>query len=362
MSWPSWMPLRPQLRELSAYGAPQINVPVRLNTNENPYSLSERMQKALDSKLRESLATLNRYPDRDAIELRSELAKLITESTGLNLNLSQVWAANGSNEIIQSIALAFEGDAMGFEPSYSMHPLISRSVGKRWISIQRNKDFEIDLPSAKDAIAATDAKLIFLTTPNNPTGNCVATSTIVELARAALDVGALLIVDEAYGEFSNEQSAVHLLSDHPNVIVSRTMSKAFAFAGARLGYLIANPKIVEAMQLVRLPYHLSTLTQAAALAALSLRNELAKDVIDLRNSREALADELIELGLKVYPSQANFLLFTGFELSEKKLWENLVEQGVLIRDVGIPAHLRVTVGTRAENRAFVTALAKVIRG
>jgi histidinol-phosphate aminotransferase len=362
MNWPNWLPLRDELRELSAYGAPQIDVPIRLNTNENPYSLSDSLKKKIEAGLSKSLANLNRYPDRDATELRSALAQMVTEVSGVSINPSQIWAANGSNEIIQTVCLAFKGDALGFEPSYSMHPLITKIAGKKWISIRRGKDFGIDIEAAKREILASQAKLIFVTTPNNPTGNTLEVSDIAQLAEAASDVGALLLVDEAYGEFANVSSAITLLERYPNILISRTMSKAFAFAGARLGYLIADPKIIQAIELVRLPYHLSTLTQAAALSALQYRGELAKDVVGLSESRDLLTRELSALGLKVYPSQANFFLFTGFKMDEGELWKALVDHGILIRDVGIPGHLRVTIGTRSENRAFLEALEKVIRG
>lgn len=361
-NWPDWLPIRDELRELSAYGAPQLEVPVRLNTNENPYQLSEPLQEGLEEAIASTLRSLNRYPDRDAIELRSELARSITESTGVTLDHSWVWAANGSNEIIQSIYLAVAGDALGFEPSYSMHPLIARTVGKTWHSISRDANFQVDLARAADGIESSGARLVFLTTPNNPTGGATGIVEIRKLAELTAQHGALLIVDEAYAEFSSEASAVTLIESFPNLLVSRTMSKAFAFAGARLGYLIANPKVIDAMHLVRLPYHLSALTQSAALAALRMRSELGRDVIGLRESRDLLAAELRNLGLSVWPSQANFLLFGGFKMPAADLWQALVARGVLIRDVGIAGHLRVTVGTRAENRAFLDALSELVRG
>lgn len=355
-NWPAWLPLRSELRELSPYGAPQLEVPVRLNTNENPYNLSDELQQALLAEISSCLKHLNRYPDRDAIALRQALANSINASLGTDVNLSSIWAANGSNEIIQTILLAFDGGALGFEPSYSMHPLISKVVGKKWISIPRDENFEIGDPQIERAISEIDAKIVFITTPNNPTGTPTSLELISKIASALTRRQGLVVVDEAYGEFSKNPSAITLIKSHPNVIVSRTMSKAFAFAGARLGYLIADPKIIEALQLVRLPYHLSSLTQAAALAAISKQVSLSKDVERLREAREEVANEIRSLGLKSYPSEANFLLFSGFVDSSKKLWEELLSRGVLVRDVGIPGHLRVTIGTRAENRAFLDAL------
>lgn len=360
--WPDWLPIRDELRDLSPYGAPQLELPIRLNTNENPYQVGERLQSALQAAIGKTLRHLNRYPDRDALELRAALARSVSESTGAALDANWIWAANGSNEIIQSIDLAFAGDALGFEPSYSMHPIIARTVGKKWHAIARTTDFEIDIDVAERAIETTGARLVFLTTPNNPTGNVIPLAKIEALAKFTLERRALLVVDEAYAEFATERSAVNLIRNFPNVIVIRTMSKAFAFAGARLGYLIADPKVVAAMLLVRLPYHLSALTQAAALAAIELRAELARDIESIRSARVDLVKELTQLGLKVYPSEANFLLFTGFAGTAHDLWQKLTTYGVLIRDVGIKDHLRVTVGTRAENRAFIDAMTELVRG
>ena len=361
-NWPSWLPIRDELHELSPYGAPQIASANRLNTNENPYALSESLQAAILSELSNEIRSLNRYPDRDALELRSRLAVLISEETREPVLLENIWAANGSNEIIQTIALAFAGNALGFEPSYSMHPLICKGVGKSWISIKRDAELNVDIAGAVADISMHKPGLVFLTTPNNPSGGITKLADIAQIAQAARDQGALLIVDEAYAEFAEEPSAVTLLKEFPNILISRTMSKAFAFAGARLGYLVAHSSVIEALQLVRLPYHLSSLTQAAARAALAKRHELVKDLRDISESRDQLAKDLSELGLKVYPSQANFLLFSGFSGSAAEIWERLVAKGVLIRDVGIPGHLRVTIGTRGENRAFLDAISEVIRG
>ena len=358
-NWPSWLPLRGDLRELSPYGAPQIDVPVRLNTNENPYNLSDELQSALLDEISRCLKVLNRYPDRDAIALREALASSINASHGTDAGSASIWAANGSNEIIQTILLAFEGGALGFEPSYSMHPLISKVVGKNWISIPRDKNFEIGDSQIEKAISATESKIIFITTPNNPTGTSTSLELISKVASAIASRQGLVVVDEAYGEFSKNPSAITLIKRHPNVLVSKTMSKAFAFAGARLGYLIADPKVIEALQLVRLPYHLSALTQAAALAAISKQSSLSKDVERLREAREEVAKEINSMGLQSYPSEANFLLFSGFIDSSVKLWEELLNRGVLVRDVGIAGHLRVTIGTRAENRAFLDALREI---
>jgi len=361
-NWPNWLPIRKDLATLTPYGAPQVDAKVRLNTNENPYSLSNELQESLTDAIKRELADLNRYPDRDATKLRTDLADSLNDETGLTLDSSWIWAANGSNEIIQSILLAFEGAALGFEPSYSMHPLITKVVGKKWLSIARTANYEVTKNEIELAIRADEAKIVFLTTPNNPTGNLTDISLIEMLAKGLMSRGALLVVDEAYAEFSSQASAITILHKYPNLLVSRTMSKAFAFAGARLGYLVADPKVIQAIELVRLPYHLSSLTQAAARAALANRGALQIDVKRLSESRDQLAKALSDMGLTVYASDANFILFGGFNQSAEKLWRDLLDKGVLIRDVGLAGKLRVTIGTEEENRAFLVALKQSVRG
>ncbi|MBU3692140.1 MAG: histidinol-phosphate transaminase [Candidatus Nanopelagicaceae bacterium] len=359
-NWPEWLSLNENIRELKPYGAPQIPAQVRLNTNENPYPLDESLQSKIVTEISERVSDLNRYPDRDAVALRTALAEYINGISRTNFSYEHIWAANGSNEILQSIALAFAGDAMGFEPSYSMHPLITKSVGKKWISIARGPEFTFQVDVATEAIKTNRPGIVFVTTPNNPTGGSISLGDVAELAKVTLSVGAILVVDEAYAEFSKENSAVTLIKDYPNLIVSRTMSKAFAFAGARLGYMISNSTLVEAMLLVRLPYHLSELTQAAALAALKNRSALQQQVEQLKQSRDLLIQELIKLGLHVISSDANFVMFSGFKVSAQELWQKLVDRDVLIRDVGIPGYLRVTIGTEAENKAFLAALQQAL--
>lgn len=358
--WPKWLKLNESLKELRPYGAPQISLANRLNTNENPYQLSASLQESINSAIANEVKNLNRYPDRDAIKLRSALSDEIKRQSGLSFRVESIWAANGSNEILQSIALAFSGDAMGFEPSYSMHPLINRSVGKKWISIPRQADFSIDIQASLKAIRELTPGLVYLTTPNNPSGNATDINQIESLAKTCQEIGAIFVVDEAYAEFSNTESALLLLNKFPNLIISRTMSKAFAFAGVRVGYMIADPILIEAMLLIRLPYHLSSLTQAAALAALSHSRELSHQISKIIDSREVLARELKSLGLTVINSEANFLLFSGFKESSGELFTKLVDKGVLIRDVSIPGYLRVTVGTEDENRAFLQALTSIL--
>ncbi len=361
MSWPSWLPLRETLRPLSAYGAPQVPAQASLNTNENPYSPSPTLQKAITDAVATVAADLNRYPDRDATVLRTKLATYINERSGTDFTLDNIWAANGSNEIIQSIFLAFaQGPVLGFTPSYSMHPLIAKTTGAQWIDGKRNPDFSLNTLDAVAEIIKNKPTLTFITTPNNPTGGAVTLEAIQQLADAAQTVGGLLVVDEAYAEFSQELSAVTLISKNPHVIVIRTMSKAFAFAGARVGYLVSDVAVKDAMMIVRLPYHLSALTQAAAQVAIDHRAELLGGVSTLIAARAELIDALHQMGLHTVPSSANFILFTGFKQDAPQLWSALLEKGVLIRDVGLSGYLRVTIGNEAENQLFISALKELI--
>ncbi len=361
MSWPSWLPLREALRPMSPYGAPQVPAQASLNTNENPYSPSPALQKAITDAVAKVAADLNRYPDRDATALRTKLAGYINELSGTHMSADNIWAANGSNEIIQSIFLAFaQGLVLGFTPSYSMHPLIAKVTGAQWIDGKRNADFSLNTNDAVAEIQKHKPTLTFITTPNNPTGGAVTIAEIQKLADVCKSVGGLLVVDEAYAEFSQEKSAVTLIANNPHVIVIRTMSKAFAFAGARVGYLVSDVAVKDAMMLVRLPYHLSALTQAAAQVAIDHRAELLGGVAMLIAARESVVRGLREMGLTTIDSSANFVLFTGFKQDAPQLWAALLEKGVLIRDVGLSGYLRVTIGNEAENNLFLSALKELI--
>jgi len=358
------LPVRDELRGKSPYGAPQLDVPVRLNTNENPYPLPEALVERITERVREAARSLNRYPDRDAVELRTELANYLTKTGGYRVGVENVWAANGSNEVIQQLLQAFGGpgrSAIGFEPSYSMHALIARGTGTGWISGPRNEDFSIDLPAAERWIAENKPDVVFITTPNNPTGNAVPPGTVLALyeaaqaARASQGSASMVIVDEAYIEFSHGDSLLPLLEGRPNLVVSRTMSKAFGAAGLRLGYLAAHPAVVDAVQLVRLPYHLSAVTQATALAALEHTDTLLGYVEQLKSERDRLVGELRALGCEVVESDANFVQFGRFENSHTA-WQAILDRGVLVRDNGIPGWLRVSAGTPEENDAFLDAV------
>ncbi|WP_222193578.1 histidinol-phosphate transaminase [Modestobacter italicus] len=354
------LPLRPELRGRTPYGAPQLSVRYALNTNENPHPLPPSLLADLQVALAEAAQGLNRYPDRDATALRTDLATYLTRTSGEQVDPAQVWAANGSNEVLQQVLQAFGGaerTALGFTPSYSMHPIITAATGAAWVDGHRRADFTIDVDAATAQLREVRPDVVFVTSPNNPTGTAVALDTIAALYEATSGV---LVVDEAYTEFARTGtvSALSLLPGRPRLIVSRTMSKAFGMAGLRLGYLAADPSVVDALQLVRLPYHLSSLTQAAARAALAHTDELLATVDAVKAERDRIVAALPAMGLTSVPSDANFVLF-GHVADSAAAWQALLDRGVLVRDVGLPGWLRVTAGTTEETDAFLTALGEV---
>jgi histidinol-phosphate aminotransferase len=353
------LPLRENLRGQSAYGAPQLEVPVQLNTNENPHPPSAELVADIASAVAEAASELNRYPDRDAVDLRTDLAAYLTRQTGVELDTDMVWAANGSNEILQQLLQAFGGPgrrAMGFVPSYSMHPILAAGTDTEWIPVERGADLAIDVDAAVAAIAEHRPDVLFVTTPNNPTGHVVGLDDLRRLLDAAPGI---VVVDEAYAEFSPSPSACTLLAEYPaRLVVSRTMSKAFAFAGGRLGYFAADPAFVEAVLLVRLPYHLSVISQAAARAALRHADETLAAVALLARERERVSTALGELGYDVLPSEANFVLYGPFA-DAPRAWRRYLEAGVLIRDVGIPGRLRATIGLEGENDRLLQVSAEL---
>lgn len=358
------LPIRDELRGQSPYGAPQLDVPVRLNTNENPYPLPDDLVARIAERVTDAARNLNRYPDRDAIELRTRLAAYLGETGGVELTVNQVWAANGSNEVLQQLLQAFGGpgrSALGFDPSYSMHALIARSTGTTWISGTRRDDYGLDLGDALAQIAEHRPHVVFLCSPNNPTGTALEGSVVEALYDAAQEARpSLVVVDEAYVEFSHHSSLLTLLDGRPNLVVSRTMSKAFGAAGLRLGYLAADPAVVDAVQLVRLPYHLSSVTQATALACLEHTGTLLGYVAELKRQRDRVVAELTGMGCEVTASDANFVQFGRFA-DTRAVWQALLDRGVLVRDNGVPGMLRVTAGTDAENAVFLDAMRAVLK-
>ncbi len=353
------LPIRADLAGRTPYGAPQLDVAIRLNTNENPYPPAPALAADIARAVASVAAGLNRYPDRDARALRAALADYL----GHGLTAAQTWAANGSNEVIQQLLQAFGGpgrSALGFEPSYSMHPLIAQTTATRWLRAQRTRDFGIDADAAVAAVTSQRPDIVFITSPNNPTGSALPLATIEAVCEAA---PGMVVVDEAYAEFSRDPAgtALNLLPRFPRLVVVRTMSKAFAMAGARIGYLAAGPDVVDAMLLVRLPYHLSTMTQAVALTALEHTSELLSSVARIRAERDELVAWLRAAGATAADSDANFVLFGTFTDSHA-VWQSLLDRGVLVRETGPPGWLRVSVGTGEEMAAFRAAMTGVLAG
>ncbi len=350
------LPLRDDLRGLTPYGAPQAPLPVALNVNENTHPVPDEVASDILDEIALALRDVNRYPDREFTALREGLADYL----GHGLTPEQIWAGNGSNEVLQHIMQAFAGPgrtAFGFAPTYSMYPLITQGTGARWIAGTRNDDYTVDPEDAARQVSEADPDVVLLCSPNNPTGTPLSLDVIEAVYEAARGV---VIVDEAYQEFAphDAPSALTLLEGRPRLAVSRTMSKAFAFAGARVGYLAADPAFIDALRLVRLPYHLSALTQAAAVAALRNSSTMLRMVDDIVEQRDRISATLEALGYTPHASWSNFVLFGGVD-DPKAVWQALYDQGVLVRDVGIPHHLRVTAGTEAETTAFLEALASI---
>jgi histidinol-phosphate aminotransferase len=353
------LPIRADLAGRQPYGAPQLDVPIRLNTNENPYPPSPALTADIAAAVADVAGGLNRYPDRDAVALRTALAGYL----GHGLTVANAWAANGSNEIIQQILQAFGGpgrSALGFEPSYSMHPLITQTTATRWIAAERTSDFSLDPAQAAAEVRRHQPDVVFLTSPNNPTGSATPLDVIDAVCAAA---PGMVIVDEAYAEFARDPAgtALPLLGRYPRLVVVRTMSKAFAMAGARVGYLAGGPAVVEALLLVRLPYHLSAVTQAVALTALRHSGELLSSVAAIRAERDQLVGDLRRLGLTAPESDANFVLFGQFP-DRRAVWQALLDRGVLVREAGPPTWLRVSIGTAAETATFLSELTGVLDG
>lgn len=355
------LPLRVDLVGLHPYGAPQLDVPVLLNVNENTFGVPADVHAAIVAAVAEAASGLNRYPDREFGELRTNLANYL----GHGLVADQLWAANGSNEVLQQILQAFGGPgrtAIGFPPTYSMYPLLASGTGTRYVTAPRGAAYAMTAEDTARAVRESGANIVFLCSPNNPTGTALDLDVIEAAYEAGEAARAIIIVDEAYGEFTQEgtPSALTLLPGRPRLIVSRTMSKAFALAGARLGYLAAAPEISDALRLVRLPYHLSAITQAVANAALTHADTLLANVEAIKVQRDRIVRELRTMGLTPAVSDANFVFFTGVE-DPRRIWQGLLDAGVLIRDVGIPGSLRVTAGTEQETTLFLTTLRELLQ-
>ena len=362
----TWPPLRAELRGVQPYGAPQLDVPVQLNVNENPYPPSQAVVDDIAAAVTAAASTLNRYPDREFTRLRADLAGYLSPEAGFTVDPAQVWAANGSNEVMLQILQAFGGPgrtAISFAPTYSMYPEYARDAMTGWVAGRRHDDFSFDLDEARRLVAEHRPSVVLLPSPNNPTGTALPHDVIGQLCELMdrPDHQGVVVIDEAYAEFrrAGTPSALELLPRHRNLIVTRTMSKAFALAGARLGYLAAAPELCDALRVVRLPYHLSAVTQATASAALWHAEELLGKVEELRAERDRTVEWLAEQGLEVAPSDANFVLFGRFE-DREALWQKLLDSGVLIRITGPEGWLRVSIGTSAEMTAFRNAMAQAM--
>lgn len=359
------LPLRADLVGLEPYGAPQLDVPVLLNVNENPYAPSEEVVADIAAAVAEAARDLNRYPDREFLDLRADLAAYLEVESGVRPPVEHLWAANGSNEIMLHLLQAFGGPgrtALSFAPTYSMYPEYARDTSTRWVTGRRAEDFTLDLAHARAQVLEHAPSVVLLASPNNPTGTALPSAEVEAVLDAADQVpgGCVVVVDEAYGEFrrAGTPSALELLADHPNLVVTRTMSKAFGLAGARVGYLVADRAVVDALRVVRLPYHLSAVTQAVARAALAHAGELMAQVDGLRAERDATVAWLRDRGLTVADSDANFVLFGRFA-DRHAVWQGLLDRGVLIRETGPQGWLRVSIGTPGEMTAFRDALVEV---
>ncbi|WP_406245771.1 histidinol-phosphate transaminase [Microbacterium sp. M] len=350
------LPLREDLRGLTPYGAPQAPLPVALNVNENTHPVPDAVASDILDDIAVALRDVNRYPDREFTALREGFAEYL----GHALSADQIWAGNGSNEVLQHIAQAFGGPgrtAFGFAPTYSMYPLITQGTGSTWVAGTRQPDYTLTADEAVEQVLAADPDIILLCSPNNPTGTPLGLDVVEAVYEASRGI---VVVDEAYQEFAprDAPSALTLLDGRPRLAISRTMSKAFAFAGARVGYLAADPAFIDALRLVRLPYHLSALTQAAAVAALRNADTMLAMVDEIVEQRDRITATLEALGYTPHESWSNFVLFGGVA-DPKATWQSLYNKGILVRDVGIPGHLRVTAGTEAETTAFLDALASI---
>lgn len=347
--------VREDLRDVPPYRAPQVDAAVRLNTNESPYTPPEAFFEELADRVR--ALSFHRYPDRDTRALRAAIGARHGWSP------DGVWAANGSNEILQTLLLAFGGPGrtvLLFEPTYAMYTHIGRVTGTTVVARDVPEPWTLDASMVAWGISFEPPAITILCSPNNPTGTAYPLSVV----EAALEAGpGIVVVDEAYGDFGGE-SALALLEHHERLVVVKSLSKSWRLAGARIGYLVAHPWLVEAIQVVRLPYHLSAFTQLAGEVALHHQQQMLRAVAEIVSERDRLAKELARApGVEVFPSDANFILFRT-PLDGPAVWRGLADRGVLVRDFSerIPRALRVTVSTADENAAFVEALREVLAG
>lgn len=355
--------MRPQVRADIAlregYHSPQIDVDVRLNTNEAPDAPPEGFHEALHTALDE--VAWHRYPDRAAAALRARLAQRY------GLDPSEVFVANGSNEVLQTLLLTYGGVGRKtalFEPTFAMHGHISKTVGSTVIEGDRADDYSLDLDEVRRVVTEHSPEVLFLCSPNNPSGIVDPPGTVEEVLSIMDGTGGLLVVDEAYGQFA-DHSAVDLINDDTPLVVTRTFSKTWAMAGARLGYVLGPSWVIAELEKTVLPYHLDSFKQAAGIAALDFSDEMDERVEGIKGERERMIAALGELPVTVWPSGANFFLFRADDMSGQELWQALVDRSVLVRNCSnwpkISECLRVTVGAPEDNDRFLDAVTQILR-
>ena len=349
------IPVRPDLAELSGYHSPQVEVEVRLNTNESPLAPPAGWLEELQAEI--GRIAFNRYPDRSATELRAALGAFH------GVGPDRLFCANGSNEVLQSICLAFGGPgrkAALFEPTYALHAHIAHLTGTEVVEGRRRPDFTLDLDEVNDILAAHEPTITFLCSPNNPTGLAESPATVRAVAEKA---PGLLVVDEAYGQFA-DWSALNLVAADRPLAVVRTFSKTWSMAAARLGYLIGPPELVITLERVALPYHLDAVKQVAGRLALEFVGQMEDRVGLIVRERQRILAAMAALPVVSWPSQSNFVLFRPENRKGDEVWEDLITRGVLVRNTsswpGLSGCLRVTVGTPDENDAFLTALKEIL--
>lgn len=336
--------VKPSVRSLMAYKAVEVPCKIKLDANESPYAFKGDLSGIL-----KDLKT-NRYPDPEARELKRMLAKRLAVSP------ANILFGNGSDELIYYMITTFGGPVLFPVPTFSMYGIISQALGEKAISIPLDREFDIDLKKTLAAMKKERPKLIFLSSPNNPTGNCFSSDKILKIIEASRGI---VVVDEAYQPFSSEKGFLPLLKDYRNLVIMRTLSK-IGLASLRLGFLIADPDVINETNKVRLPFNLNSLSQAVAVRALKEKVKLASSIRKIVSERELLFRELKEIkGLRPHPSEANFILFSAG--NPEKVYSALIKKGILVRDLtgSVRGCLRVTVGTPEENKAFLRALKEI---
>lgn len=360
---------RPRVRDdlalMEGYHSPQLDVEVRLNTNEAPEGPPAAFTAALAARI--ETIDWNRYPDRCALDLRCAIAELEGPDVPGGLSSEQVMVANGSNEVLQTCCLTYGGagrTAVTFEPTYALHSHIARVTGTEVVSADRSGDFTLDLAAVERVVVASEPEIVFLCSPNNPTGGAESSDTVAEVLEMVENVGGLLVVDEAYGQFASE-SALGLIGEDRSLVVTRTFSKTWSAAALRLGYMVGPSWVIDDTEGVLLPYHLDAVKQAAGLLALEFRKEMDLRISHLVEERGRVAMALGALAVEQWPSEANYILFRPTGTDGDEVWRRMVDAGVLVRNctswLRLEGCLRVTLGTPEENDRFLAALADALR-